>query len=396
MKNWIKYKANQIFDGYKFLPPNSVLITDAQGFVEDIVSETEAGEGVTEMEGILCPGFINTHCHTELSYLKNKIEPNIGLVNFLIEVTKQRNNYNLEEIEESIENAFKEMEKNGIVAVGDICNTSLSIKAKNKTGIKIHNFIETIGFDARIAEEKIKQSILLKQKFKEELPFTNTSICAHAPYSVSNNLLELINENINVDITSIHNQETAEEDIWFMQQKGDFIKLFKFFGFDTSLFVGNKNGSLANTVNYITNASSLILVHNTFTGLKSVEDLKAKIDGNNLQNIYWCLCPNANIYIENKLPNLQLLVDSNIPIVLGTDSLASNGELNILSEIATLQKKFPTIKLETFLQAATINGAKALKMESTLGTFTKGKKPGVLLLKINSNSLIEEKLNRLD
>ena len=60
---------------------------------------------------------------------------------------------------------------------------------------------------------------------------------------------------------------------------------------------------------------------------------------------------------------------------MGTDSLASNHQLNILEEIKTIVKSFPEIKTETLLKWATINGAKALQMENELGNFEKGKSP---------------------
>jgi imidazolonepropionase-like amidohydrolase len=78
----------------------------------------------------------------------------------------------------------------------------------------------------------------------------------------------------------------------------------------------------------------------------------------------------------------------NLPIVLGTDSYSSNWQLNIAKEIQSIQQHFPAIRLETVLQWATINGAKALQWDKELGSFEKGKKPGVVLM---SNDLGESK-----
>jgi cytosine/adenosine deaminase-related metal-dependent hydrolase len=66
--------------------------------------------------------------------------------------------------------------------------------------------------------------------------------------------------------------------------------------------------------------------------------------------------------------------------VLGTDSLASNSSLNLLDEMKTIQKIVPDITLEVMLQWATVNGAKVLEMDKKLGSFEKGKKPGLVLL----------------
>ncbi|HEU0063840.1 MAG TPA: amidohydrolase family protein, partial [Flavisolibacter sp.] len=90
------------------------------------------------------------------------------------------------------------------------------------------------------------------------------------------------------------------------------------------------------------------------------------------------LCPNANLYIENKLPSIDVINSKTDAIVLGTDSLASNWTLSILDEIITIQKNFPGIELKELLKWATSNGAKALQMDKELGSFEKGKKPGVI------------------
>ena len=78
------------------------------------------------------------------------------------------------------------------------------------------------------------------------------------------------------------------------------------------------------------------------------------------ENLFWCLCPNSNIYIENKFPPVDLLIDEGCEIIIGTDSLASNKKLDILEELKTLQFHFPSLSIEDLVSWATINGAKAL------------------------------------
>ena len=97
-----------------------------------------------------------------------------------------------------------------------------------------------------------------------------------------------------------------------------------------------------------------------------------------LPSVYFCLCPNANLYIGNGLPNVPLLRNSGYPLVLGTDSLASNSKLSIWEEIQTLRKAFVHLPLGDFLRWATYNGACALGLQDQLGSFEKGKKPGVI------------------
>ena len=130
---------------------------------------------------------------------------------------------------------------------------------------------------------------------------------------------------------------------------------------------------------YFNNGQTIILVHNTYTSEEDIVFANAHAVRNGLQLLY-CLCPNANLYIERRLPSIDLFIKHNCNIVLGTDSYGSNWQLSITSEIATIHKHFPNIPVAALLKWATLNGAKALRRENDLGSFEKGKKPGVVWL----------------
>jgi cytosine/adenosine deaminase-related metal-dependent hydrolase len=85
------------------------------------------------------------------------------------------------------------------------------------------------------------------------------------------------------------------------------------------------------------------------------------------------------------MPPIELLRYQKVNIVMGTDSYASNWSLNMLDEIKTIQKHLPQIPLDELLGWSTINGAKALQMDKGLGSFEKGKKPGIVLIEGLSN-----------
>src|SRR6184192_2946355 len=140
-----KFKADQLFDGYSFRDENTVLITDDQGIIKEIVPSSEAGDDVQALKGILSPGFINCHCHLELSHLKNVIPPHTGLIEFLCSVVTKRN-FDPQLIQEEIVKAEKEMYENGIVAVGDIGNTADTAEVKSKSKICWQNFVEVLSF----------------------------------------------------------------------------------------------------------------------------------------------------------------------------------------------------------------------------------------------------------
>ncbi len=151
-----------------------------------------------------------------------------------------------------------------------------------------------------------------------------------------------------------------------------------------------KKTSLQSYFDKLSKARDVLLVHNTFTKQEDIDYVQLQT-ANYLQPLkacrrrsklrtFFCLCVNANKYIEEALPPVELFRKNNCSLILGTDSLASNWSLNILDEIKTIRENFPSIPLEEILQWATINGAKALQMDSVLGSFEKGKKPGVVLI----------------
>ena len=113
-----KFSADKIFNGFEFFNHEHVLITDETGRVEGLVPQSEAGDDIEKFSGILSPGFINAHCHLELSHLKDVIPPHTGLIPFLLDVVGKRD-FPMDIILDRIEKAEQEMYDDGIVAVGD-------------------------------------------------------------------------------------------------------------------------------------------------------------------------------------------------------------------------------------------------------------------------------------
>lgn len=372
-----KFSTDKIFDGYQLLH-QKVLITDNAGVIVDIADEKDAGDNVEKLKGILSPGFINAHCHLELSHMKGHIPKHSGLVDFVLKVVTERH-YAEHDILEAIEDAEDEMLQNGIVAVGDICNNTLTIAQKKKSRLHYYNFIEASGFVPAIAKDRFDKSLEILREYQSSIQYPVSSITPHAPYSVSPAMFEMINNLPDNNLLTIHNQETGAENEFFEKGTGDFLRLYQQMGIDISFFKPSEKTSLQTWLPCFTNQQSLILVHNVTTSAQDLEFVKLKTQNSKLKT-FFCLCPNANLYITNTLPDVKMLMQYTDAIVLGTDSLASNDQLSILAEITTLQNNFPEIELAMLLKWATSNGAKALQMENKLGCFEKGKQPGVILI----------------
>lgn len=373
MTSFRKFKADNIFTGREMLSANKVLICGKEGIVQEIVDEQESGDDIQKLNGVLTPGFINCHCHLELSHMRGLIPEKTGLIDFVFSIVTQRH-FPDEEILEAIGNAENEMIKNGIVAVGDISNNLLTLQQKQKQNLRYYNFVEASGWLPEIAPQRFEKS---KENFIALSKFSPSSIVPHAPYSVSESLWSLIKPFYQNKVVSIHNQETAFEDELFLQKSGDFVRMYEMMKLDTSFYKPSGKSSLQTYFGNLAGASDILLVHNTFTKEQDVEFVKQDRPGN---TVSFCLCVNANRYIEQALPPIEMFRKNNCNIVLGTDSLASNWSLSILDEMKTIQRYFPKIETEELLSWATINGAKALQMDDRTGSFEKGKQPGVVLL----------------
>lgn len=372
----LKFKADKIFTGENFIA-NSVLITDKKGIIQEIVPEADAGDDVQQHKGILSPGFVNCHCHLELSYLKGLIPERTGLVDFVISVMAKRN-FPMDEIDTAIVKGEQEMIENGIVAVGDVCNDASTLNRKILKNLRYLNFIEVSGFIPPFAEKRFEHGQHILNRFIQS-GLNASVIVPHAPYSTSTELMKLINADAAGKVLTMHNQETLQEETFFTTGISEFRKLFDFFKMDISFYEPPGVNSLYATLPHLTMPKNLLLVHNTFTGPEDIF-LAHQHSENYAQDLFFCMCINANLYIEDQTPPLELLRKNNCKIVLGTDSLASNHNLSIWKEIKTIHQHYPNIELEEILTWATLNGAEALQMDDELGSFEKGKQPGVIVI----------------
>jgi aminodeoxyfutalosine deaminase len=373
-----KLKADKIFNGFGWLKAGQVVVATADGVIADIVPEREAGDAIEKLSGILTPGHINCHCHLELSHLKNAVPPHTGLVNFLLNVIKSRAS-TPEQIQEHIIKAENEMAENGTVAVADICNTDHAVEVKQKSGLYFHNLIEVINLhDENLAKQLQYFNLVVDKHRNSDGKNTVSVLTPHAPYSVSKATFEALNAASENAIISIHNQETAAENELFENGRGDFLRLYKELGIlNLPIEISNRSSFQTWLPNF-TRGQTILIVHNTFISEEDIVFGKTHAQQYGLKLIY-CLCPNANLYIENKLPDVEMLIKHDCKIVLGTDSYGSNRQLSIAAEVKTLRSYFPKMELEKMLQWATKNGAEALA-QTSLGTIEKGKKPGLVLL----------------
>ena len=338
--------AQYLFTGSGPMLRRGVVVLNDEQRVVAIEQLGDEETGSTEFyNGILAPGFVNAHCHLELSYLKGALPQGLGMDGFV----KAMMGWSKRDIGDTVaamREAGAAMYAEGVAAVGDISNTANSFEVKQQSPIAFHSFIEMVGLDGNVAVQKKNEADdLLSQAVERGL---SASVTPHAVYSLSDELFEYSVKRANeAGILSIHHQEGARE------------------------------GSTARQrlLPLLDRQTRLLLVHNTYTVAADIEAVEERTE-----KAVWVLCPNSNHYIQRILPPAGLLFEKGVTVAIGTDSYASNTRLSMLEEIKTLSTHFPQIPLEVLLQWATQGGAVALNKAGALGVIAPGCRPGLVLI----------------
>jgi aminodeoxyfutalosine deaminase len=357
---------------------DSILAVTDEGTIKGVFSKNELKDSLYEIhhyEGILCPGFVNTHCHLELSWAQGLISEGEGLDSFVMELEKFRKSVSKKTIQTAIEKAAFEMEKSGIVAIADIANGNHTLDYKSKSRQYFYTFVEVFGSDPEFASTIFDKAEKLKTEFESKLLPETISIVPHATYSLSEELFRKVSASGNGKLLSIHHQENRDENFFFNDGSGAIAARRNVFNPGLPLYLGTGKRPMESIAVYFKPDQRILLVHNTVSEQQDIAFVN-----DYFSHAYWCFCPNANLYIEKQLPEINLFRANNCRITLGTDSLASNHHLSILEEMKTIQKYYPEIQLTELIRWGTLNGAEFLGLNKKLGSFEQGKNPGVVLI----------------
>ena len=373
-------------------PPlkRGVITTHDDGTIISVDDTLIESQSVEFHNGIIIPGFVNCHCHLEISHLKGAIAGGKGLSHFIMELRNIRD-INAEDIMSRAKDADRELYNEGVVLCADICNTDVTFGLKKKSPVRYYNLLEIFGIDPGRTHKRIAE--ILKVEAEALRNGLQYSLTPHSAYSVSLPLFRYLKEKSKTNrVTSIHFLESEEEKEFLSDHAGTLRESYEKSGIMPEQ--PETPASHADAIlNEVTDSGNLILVHNTFADRETIREVNRRKD------TFWCLCPASNMYISNKIPPVDILISEKCNIVIGTDSLASNRKLSMLSELRILQEHFPSLSLEELVRWGTINGARALGEDKNYGKIEPGKKPGLILLEdmdlINLRLLPETTVKRL-
>ncbi len=354
------------------LLPRRVVTVDGGGTIIDISApeNLDREAGVEFYAGILIPGFVNAHCHLELSYLHEAISAGGGFAEFAKGMRANRGRFTEEERMRTADFRDAKMWAEGVSAVGDICNGRTTFGVKSRSRIKYHNFIELFGLDA----DPARAFEICGDARRGGLEAT---ITPHATYSLQREAFaaavdgteNLVFASETRQPLSIHFMESTDETELF-QKRGLMWEWYLEQGLEPDFL--NCGSPAERLVRQVPADRPVMLIHNCCVTQRDIDIVMDHFTA----PVTWVLCPGSNRYISGTRPPVELLRKNRLRIAVGTDSLASNETFSMVHELGMLGN----VPLEELLSWATLNGARALGMDNRLGSIEIGKSPGLVLL----------------
>ncbi len=346
---------------------------DADGTILELGS---CGPEEVVSEGALVPGFVNAHCHVELSHLQGKFRKGTGMAGFIDQINELRDWAGRDVKIELTRRWMDRMWNEGVSAMADISNDDSSFEVKKDHPMYTRTFLEVFGSEPEMCEGVMKDVSEL-QKLADAAGI-DAAPTPHSCYTMSPQLLSAsAAAGLESAFLSYHSQESLEEEELLRNGSGAMYENRKRSGMSTPPVTGES--SLKYFLDRLSEVKpgpydeNILLVHNVCLEQGDIDELK-KV----MKNPYFAICPLSNIFIHNALPPIGLMRENGLAIALGTDSLSSNDDLDIVKELDCLHENFPEVPMEELLTWASLNGARFLRRDNELGSLTPGKRPGIV------------------
>ncbi|MFR9593098.1 MAG: amidohydrolase family protein [Rikenellaceae bacterium] len=333
-----------------------LLEIDNQGTILSVATYSQVDRlQFTEFySGIITPGFVNAHCHLELSYLQGRIPPYQGFAAFARAIGEVRGEASEQERRRAITSADIKLRNEGVVAVGDILNGTTSMDCKEASPVRYRNFGELFGLRTTSVES---------MAWVEE--YANSSITPHSIYSLNDAVFrEIATRDVSSPL-SIHFMESpAEAELY--ERRGRLWDWYESVGFECDFL--HYGSPAERIVQSVPSDRSVILVHNCCVTQPDIDIIMSHFTA----PVYWALCPCSNDYISHLAPPVELLRKNDLNICIGTDSLASNESVSMMREML----RIADVPLGELLDWATRQGAQSLGFDD-LGRIEVGRRPGI-------------------
>jgi cytosine/adenosine deaminase-related metal-dependent hydrolase len=350
----------------------------AVGPAPDLMRQWPSGRAVDHGDGVILPGLVNCHVHLEFSALKDRIPPQPRLGDWLAAAMAGFAALPAEEVEAGVHDGLARLTAAGTALVGEVTNTGLSLPVLRSSGMAFHYFWECLGFH-------LTGRGALEADFPHfadaDARSDHFSAAAHAPYSVSPALFRRVAawNRTHGRRGAVHLAESREELEFLDTGRGFFRDLLTHLGRWQEDFVPPHSSPARYLEELGFWEPNTLAVHGVWLN-KADRELLAR------RQVWLVLCPRSNLHTGAGFPDLPALARAGVPLALGTDSLASNPDLNLFGEMLTMHERYPDIPPEALLTLGTLHGAKALGRAADFGSLEPGKTPGLVFVALRPNA----------
>jgi cytosine/adenosine deaminase-related metal-dependent hydrolase len=374
--------ADAIVTGDDAVVRDGAVVVGARGEVVDFGPAAEvlprhAGAAVERVRGVVLPGLVNAHTHLELSALRGQVPGGAGFVPWVEHLIGLRAEALPEQDAEAIEQAVRDLDACGTVAVGEVTNSLAAVPVLVRFGFAGRVFHEVFGVEREPLERRLAElPAMIEERLGawpgDELAYSPTP---HTLYTTHREIVRRIVRDARDRgaRVSVHLAEHAAERRFLEAGEGPIVGWYESrlkLRRDLLEHPGKSPLALADELGVL--APHVLLVHLT----------DARVDELRLVAQRGCpvvFCPRSNLHIETRLPPLLAALAAGLVPALGTDSLASNASLDVLAEARALADRFPGVPATELVRMATWEGARALG-RTDVGRIARGARPGLVAI----------------
>lgn len=357
---------------------NGYVEYDHSGLVTSVGECEDPSQEEIFLEGAIVPGFVNSHCHVELSYMWKLFRKGTGMAGFIDQINALRDTKSLQEKISDIRHWMDVMWERGVSAMADISNCDDSFAIKKESPMYTRTFLEVFGTEKKDCASVMENVLKLNEKARKI--GLDAAPTPHACYTMSPELLTAVSaEGLKSGFLSYHSEETDEEEDMIKFGRGAMWDNRKSAGMSVPPVTGKS--SLLYFLDRLAQAhpapydEHILLVHEVCMDQEGIDAVKSV-----MSHPYVALCPCSNLFIHNALPPVDLMRRNGLKLTIGTDSLSSNDDLDMVREMFCLQSNFTDLSLGELLTWACLNGAEFLGKEKSMGSLEAGKRPGIVFI----------------